>query len=216
MKRTAIVGSTALAAQLLYYFESTGFASVVGFLDDYEPPGAERHARPVLGRISDVPTLFKDGAFDTVAIGVGYKHRKFRQEVYEYLKDNQVPIATFIHPSAYVEKSATIADGCIILVGCTILMNAELQENVLLAPRGFISHDVRLQAHAYCAPAVNLAGHTDVGQRCFVGIGTTTIDGVSIGAGSQTAAGSVITRDVPNGVLVAGVPAEIKKKLSSE
>jgi len=216
MKKIAIVGSTELAGQLIYYFESTGFAEVVGLLDDYESPGTMKHDRPILGKISDAPSLFKEGAFETVAIGIGYKHRKFRQQVYENLKRDQVSVATFVHPSAYVEESARIGDGCIVLVGCTILMNAELQPNVFLAPKAFVSHDVKVRAHAYCTPAVNLAGKTDVGERCFIGIGTTTINGVSIGADSVIAAGSVVTKDVPPSVLAAGVPAKIKKELSSE
>jgi acetyltransferase-like isoleucine patch superfamily enzyme len=37
---------------------------------------------------------------------------------------------------------------------------------------------------------------------------------IRVGARSVTAAGSVVTKDVPPDSLVAGVPAEVKKKLN--
>ena len=203
-----------LAYQLLYYFESTAFGTVAGMFDDFESAGTIKYDRPILGKTRDIPGLFKKGTFDAVAIGVGYKHRKFRKEIYEHLKKNQVPITTFVHPNSYVEKTAIIREGCIVLVDCTILMNAQLHENVLLAPRCFISHHVKIHAHTYCAPAINLAGNTEVGECCFLGINTTSVDGITIGMNVQTAAGSVLTKDVPSNVMVAGVPAEIKKKIS--
>ncbi|MHC4665964.1 MAG: acetyltransferase [Planctomycetota bacterium] len=214
MKKIAIIGSTRLAYQLIYYFESTAFGTVVGLFDDFESPGTVKYDRPVLGKTSDIPPLFRQTAFDTVAVGVGYKHRKFRKEVFEFLKKNQVPVATFVHPSAYVEKSAEINEGCIVLVDCTILMNARLHENVYLAPRCFVSHNVNIHAHTFCAPAVNLAGNTEVDECCFLGINTTSVDGIRIGTNVQTAAGSVLTKDAPPNVMVAGVPAVVKKEIS--
>jgi len=213
MKKIAVVGSGKLSDRLIYYFENTGYGKTVGMLDDFVSEGTIKYNRPILGKIEDIPMLFKKTAFDSIAIAIGYKHRKFRKEVYEYLKRIQIPISTFIHPSSYVEKSAVIKEGSIILVNCTIDMNAQLHENVFLSSRCFVSHDVKIHAHTYCGPASNLAGNTEVGECCFLGINTTSIDGVKIGMNVQTAAGSVITKDIPSHVLVAGVPATVKKEL---
>jgi sugar O-acyltransferase (sialic acid O-acetyltransferase NeuD family) len=211
--RIALAGSTELSERLRYYFESTGFGETVGMFDDFLSVGTIKHDRPILGKIADIPQLFKKGAFDSVAIAVGYNHRKFRKEVYQFLKQNEIPVTTFVHPSAHVEKSAVIKEGSIALLDCTIDMRAELHENVFLSSRCFVSHDVSIHAHTYCGPALSLAGHTVIGESCFLGIGTTTIDGVIIGMNVQTAAGAVITKNVPSHVLVAGVPAKVKKEI---
>ncbi|MFZ2407325.1 MAG: DapH/DapD/GlmU-related protein [Methylobacter sp.] len=53
-----------------------------------------------------------------------------------------------------------------------------------------------------------------INDGCWIGAGSRILGGVTIGAGSVVAAGSVVTCDVPADVLVAGVPAVFKKKLS--
>ncbi len=52
-----------------------------------------------------------------------------------------------------------------------------------------------------------------IGDGCWIGARSIILGGVSIGAGCVVAAGSVVTRDVPDNMLVAGVPAHIKRQL---
>lgn len=48
-----------------------------------------------------------------------------------------------------------------------------------------------------------------VGSRCFVGARATLLPGVEIGSDSVVAAGAVVTRSVPPGSIVGGVPARV-------
>jgi acetyltransferase-like isoleucine patch superfamily enzyme len=45
-------------------------------------------------------------------------------------------------------------------------------------------------------------------------MGAILLEGVKIGAGSIVGAGAVVTKDVPAGVVVAGVPAKVMRELS--
>jgi bifunctional UDP-N-acetylglucosamine pyrophosphorylase/glucosamine-1-phosphate N-acetyltransferase len=54
---------------------------------------------------------------------------------------------------------------------------------------------------------------TFIEDNVKIGADTMLVAPVRVGAGSVTGAGSVVTRDVPPDSLVAGVPAELKKKL---
>jgi hypothetical protein len=103
MQRIVLVGSTALSERLIYYFEETGFGKVTGMFDDFELPKAVKYDLEILGKIKDIPKLFKKDAFDSIAVAVVYHHRGFRKQVFDYLKDLEIPLVTFVHPSSYVE-----------------------------------------------------------------------------------------------------------------
>jgi acetyltransferase-like isoleucine patch superfamily enzyme len=50
-----------------------------------------------------------------------------------------------------------------------------------------------------------------IGRDVWVGAGCIILPGVTIGDGAVVAAGSVVTRDIPPGAVVAGVPARVIK-----
>ncbi len=52
-----------------------------------------------------------------------------------------------------------------------------------------------------------VAGAVVIGPDCWIGSGSIVLAGVTIGQGAVVAAGSVVTRDIAPGVVVAGVPA---------
>lgn len=52
-----------------------------------------------------------------------------------------------------------------------------------------------------------------IGDYCWIGAHAIILPGVSIGAHSVIAAGSVVTKDVPPGVVCAGAPARVIKKI---
>ena len=58
---------------------------------------------------------------------------------------------------------------------------------------------------------MRLAGHRGgpivIGSEVWIGRGAIVIGGITIGDGATIAANAVVTRDVPAGLTVAGVPA---------
>lgn len=59
---------------------------------------------------------------------------------------------------------------------------------------------------------------TQIGDGAFVGVDTMLVAPVKLGKGSRTGAGSVVTKDVPDGATAVGVPARVvrRKAVSSD
>lgn len=55
-----------------------------------------------------------------------------------------------------------------------------------------------------------------IGRHVWIGANATILPGVTIGDGAIIAAGAVVTRDVPENVLAAGVPATVKKRIEAD
>lgn len=108
-----------------------------------------------------------------------------------------------------------------IFMGKNVFINADclfvdlggvyLADHVLIAPRVTIltvNHELDPEKRR---GVVTAAVHVE--RNAWIGAGATICPGVTVGENSVVGAGSVVTRDVPANVVVAGVPAKVVKQL---
>jgi bifunctional UDP-N-acetylglucosamine pyrophosphorylase/glucosamine-1-phosphate N-acetyltransferase len=75
-----------------------------------------------------------------------------------------------------------------------------------------VGADVNIGAGTITANYDGAAKHrTVIGDGAFIGSDTMLVAPVRIGAGARTAAGAVVNRDVPDGMLAVGAPARIRR-----
>ena len=93
------------------------------------------------------------------------------------------------------------------MAGSILQPGVALGRGVIVNTRASVDHDCRLADFVHIAPGATLSGDVQVGEGSLVGVGAVVVQGVRIGNGCLVAAGAVVVDDVPDGALVAGVPA---------
>lgn len=101
--------------------------------------------------------------------------------------------------SGYINNDSKIACHDSITIGDDVVIS----EGVII--RDSDNHELLYDGYKKTQPI-------SIGNHVWIGIGATILKGVNIGDGAVIAAGSVVTKDVPSGVLVGGVPAKILKE----
>jgi serine O-acetyltransferase len=137
--------------------------------------------------------LLSDGS----AAQILYRLMRFCQT--HYLK----PLAAIVYrlntflTSATIGRNAEFGPGFVILHSVGIVINT----NVRAGRNLVIYHGVTLGAEHERWPLL--------GDDVYIGAGAKIIGGVRIGSRVRVGANAVVTRDVPDGVTVVGIPARI-------
>jgi carbonic anhydrase/acetyltransferase-like protein (isoleucine patch superfamily) len=99
-------------------------------------------------------------------------------------------------------------------------LHADLAAPVRIGDWVRIGHDVSLLTvnheigAQWLRSGTSFFGPIEIGYGAWIASRVTVLPGVSIGAGCVVAAGAVVTRDVPENTLVAGVPARVVRTLT--
>lgn len=120
-----------------------------------------------------------------------------------------------IAPSLRVKNWALSAAGVTVGDGVAWALEATPDvfwpELVTLEDHCIVGYDAVLLCHEYLQDEYR-TGEVVIGERAMIGAKATVLPGVTVGAGAQVAANSLVTEDVPPGATVAGVPADVVRR----
>lgn len=104
----------------------------------------------------------------------------------------------------YANFNLTMVDDTHIYVGDYTMFGP----NVTVATAGHpILPELREMVYQYNAPV-------HIGRNCWLGAGVIVVPGVTIGDNSVIGAGSVVTKDIPSGVVAVGNPCRVLREIN--
>ena len=126
---------------------------------------------------------------------------------------DETRIGTFVE----IQKGAKVGDRC------KISSHTFICEGVTIESEVFVGHGVTFINDRY-PRATGASGqpqmeadwivqNTLIKRGASIGSGTTLLGGITVGEKAIVGAGSVVTKDVPPGTIVAGNPARVLKRL---
>jgi acetyltransferase-like isoleucine patch superfamily enzyme len=134
-----------------------------------------------------------------------------------------------------IEREGRLEVGRFVYIGDGVIVSA--QANVRIGEATLLAHGVQVfdnNSHPISAearevqfrrmvgvkdrfaPIVIEAAPVEIGKRCWIGMNSLVMKGVSIGNDSIIAAGSVVSASLREGVIAGGNPAKIIRELTAE
>jgi sugar O-acyltransferase (sialic acid O-acetyltransferase NeuD family) len=135
-----------------------------------------------------------------------------RAPIVEIKKRYGIYFSRLAHPAAHIGSNVTLGEGVIISPGAIIAPNCRIGCFTRVNRASSLGHDLSIGDFSDIAPGVSIASGVRIGDHTTIGIGATVIENVHIGNNSLIGAGAVVIDDVPDNVVVVGVPAKPLRK----
>ena len=186
-----IVGSGGHGRAVAEAAAMTGKWTDIVFADDSYPAQQQSGNWRIVGTTHHLPELIRNCHAAIVAIG----NQAVRERLSSSLADLAVPLATIVHPRAWVSELAEIADGCAIMAGAVVGACARIGRGAIVNANATVDHDAILGDFAHLGVGVQLAGGVIVEGRAWLQAGACAGYRVRVPEGAILPPGSCLIAD---------------------
>lgn len=210
-RRIVIFGAGENGLQAFYCLRHDSSVEVVGFLDGNPAlHGTTYLGLPVLGGVEAISRLKTehDVSAGIAAIGDNFA----RSRVTTSLRASGLAIVQAIHPRVMIESPKRIGDGVILEQGAAIHAESDIGEGVFMGTASMAAHHCIIGDYTIMSGGVSLGGRVTIGAFTLMGVGASVRPHVTIGSNVIVGVGAAVIKDVPDNVVVAGVPAKVLRE----
>lgn len=178
--------------------EKIKYSSLYLLDDNHDLLNKEIMGHRVVGKVSDCEK-YGNSKF-VIAIG----NNAIRKKIAETYDLNYI---CAIHPQSCIAQDVHIFNGTVVMAGAVINSGTVIRKHCIVNTGTTIDHDTQIAAYVHLSPGVHMGGTVSVGEKTWVGIGSTVINNICIGKNCVIGAGTVVIADVENDCKMVGNPA---------
>ena len=131
-----------------------------------------------------------------------------RIHIHNLFRKSGVHVPILVHSSSFVSKYVKIGDGTQVLAMSVISSDVLIGSSCIINSGAVVEHECVVGDGVHVAPNATICGCVNVKKNAFIGAGSVILPRLNIGEGAIVGAGAVVTRDVPDSIIVRGNPAK--------
>lgn len=174
----------------------------ITFLDDDEKLKSVMGIK-VLGKTTEIHKYIND--YD-IFVGIG--NNDTRKMIQMKLEEQNASIPVLIHPNSIIGMDVEIGKGTVVMAGTVINPSVKVGKGCIINTASTIDHDSVIDDFVHISPGVHLAGMVKIGEKSWLGIGSTVINNINIVGECTIGAGSVVVKDITKSGTYIGIPAK--------
>lgn len=209
MKNIVLIGGGNQAHYTIDIIEKEGKYNIVGIIDSIHEIGSKRFGYNIIGRQEEIKTLIEEYNIDGGIISIGDNWGRYyvSQQILSYVP--QFNFFNAIHPSVIIGNNVSLGKGIVAMAGCIFNPKSTIGDFCFFATGAQVEHDCIIEDFASISAGSVTGGYVKLGKFSAITLGVTVVDRIQIGENTVVGSGSLVTKSLPDNVLVYGNPAKI-------